>query len=92
MNDKINNEILISADFLECVKSMCEPEIFEPCMKWLKVVITNSTNFWDCSDFLTNNIQGVERIDKLQLVSLFMSKGEIVFLADFCNYITPIDL
>lgn len=88
----MNNEIIITPKSLEYIQSMCEPEILEPCMNWLDVKMTKETDYWNCSDFLTIKIDGVERIDKIQLVSLFMTIGKINFLADFCIFLTPIEL
>lgn len=87
-----NNEIFISEDVLQFIEQRCDREILEPCKRWLNVYLTKGTNYWDCTDFLTVSIPGVERVDKIQLVSLFMTHGKINFLADFCNFTFPIDL
>lgn len=70
----------------------CDKTILSPSFNWLEVIETKSSTYWDATDFLHTDIDGLELIDKVQLVCLFILCGKVEIDSRMYNFTTPQDI
>lgn len=89
---QMNKEIVLTPQFREFLYTHCDREILLPSFNWLEVVETQSSNYWNATDFLHTDIEGIELIDKVQLVCLFILKGKVEIDSPIHNFRMPQDV
>lgn len=88
----MKKEIMLTAEVRKFLSKNCDDVILSPSFKWLEVVETTSSNYWDATDFLHTDIEGLELIDKVQLVCLFILRGKVEIDSPIHNFTTPQDV
>ena len=88
----MNNEIILTHQMRDFMQSHCDNAILSPSFNWLEVVETAYSNYWNATDFLHTEIEGVELVDKVQLVCLFILKGKVEIDSPIHDFRMPQDV
>ena len=88
----MNNEIVLNPQIRDFLFSHCDKAILSPSFEWLKIVETKYSNYWNATDFLHTDIEGLELVDKVQLVCLFILHGKVEIDSPIHDFKIPQDV
>ena len=89
----MNTEIFLTKSELYNLQLRCETSLIEDILSELSVITVDSeeNNYWDISDFITLQVAPqVDFVDKIQVVSLFMLSGKVIYAGK--QYYYPTEL
>ena len=70
-------ELFIAPKNLLRFKSQCAPKLYEQGLNDVNVQVTQFSSFWNATSYIIDD-SPISRIDKVQLVTLFLLSGGIV--------------
>lgn len=81
-------ELISTQEHIIKMQEQCDPRLLNAVFDITEVYVTKFSNFWDASTFIIND-SFLSRIDKIQVVSVFMMTGAVVeFDGHSFNYVT----
>ena len=87
----MNTEIILTETKLHELKLRCETSLIEGILPHLSIVKSEKVNYWDISDFITSKVAAeIDFVDKIQVVSLFMIGGKVIYANKQYNYPTEL--
>lgn len=89
----MNTELFITKSELYNLQLRCETSLINEVLSELSITVVESeeNNFWDISDFITLQIApNVDFVDKIQVVSLFMINGKVMYSGRYYNFPTEL--
>lgn len=81
-------ELISTPEHIKNMQEQCDPRLLNAVFDITEIHVTRFSNFWDASSFIINDTL-LRRIDKIQVVSIFMMSGAVVeFDGHSFNYVT----